>query len=87
MERRGSDDRCSFCGRYQHRVKRLIAGQGAFICDECVATCSQVMSVDEAHGKQGNWVARTEGRGRKPRAVVYGPLPDGFQPKSGWQGQ
>ena len=75
MERRGSDDRCSFCGRSQHQVKRLIAGQGAFICDECVATCSQVMSVDEAHGKQGNWVARTVGRRRKPRAAVYGPLP------------
>jgi ATP-dependent protease Clp ATPase subunit len=53
----------------------LIAGQGAFICDECVATCSQVMSVDEAHGKHGNWVARTVGRRRKPRAAGYRPQP------------
>ena len=74
MERRGSDDKCSFCGRFQHQVRRLIAGQAAFICDECVATCSQVLTVDEAHGTQGNWVARTVGRRRKPRAAGYEPV-------------
>ena len=28
---------CSFCGKSQHEVRKLIAGQQAFICDECVA--------------------------------------------------
>ena len=28
---------CSFCGKSQHEVRKLIAGQRAFICDECVA--------------------------------------------------
>ena len=31
--------RCSFCGRSEERVKRLIAGPSVYICDECVALC------------------------------------------------
>jgi ATP-dependent protease Clp ATPase subunit len=30
---------CSFCGKSQHEVRKLIAGPTAFICDECVALC------------------------------------------------
>ena len=36
---------CSFCGRTQDEVNRLIAGPGVFICDQCVALCSDI--VDE----------------------------------------
>jgi|SRR6185437_847381 len=35
---------CSFCGKSQHDVKKLIAGPGVFICNTCVAMCGQVMS-------------------------------------------
>lgn len=36
---------CSFCGRGQDEVQRLIAGPGnVFICDECVAMCSQIIA-------------------------------------------
>ena len=31
--------RCSFCGKPQSLVERLIAGNGAYICDECVKLC------------------------------------------------
>lgn len=34
---------CSFCGKSQKDVKRLIAGPGVFICDECVSLCSSVI--------------------------------------------
>lgn len=34
---------CSFCGKSQNEVKKLIAGATAFICDECVLLCSDVM--------------------------------------------
>jgi len=40
------DDRkmkCSFCGKQQDQVKRLIAGPGVFICDECVELCSEII--------------------------------------------
>jgi ATP-dependent Clp protease ATP-binding subunit ClpX len=30
---------CSFCGRSQHEVKKLIAGPAVYICDACIADC------------------------------------------------
>lgn len=35
--------RCSFCGKTQSQVKRLIAGPGVYICDECVEMCAEIM--------------------------------------------
>lgn len=35
--------KCSFCGKQQDQVKRLIAGPGVFICDECVELCSEII--------------------------------------------
>ena len=34
---------CSFCGKSQHEVKKLIAGPSVFVCDECVALCNDIM--------------------------------------------
>jgi ATP-dependent Clp protease ATP-binding subunit ClpX len=34
---------CSFCGKSQHEVKKLIAGPTVFICDECVALCKDII--------------------------------------------
>ncbi len=36
--------RCSFCGRPQNLAGRLIAGNGAYICDECVRTCMDIVA-------------------------------------------
>ena len=41
--------RCSFCGRTQDEVKRLIAGPNAYICNECVAICADLIE-DENEG-------------------------------------
>ncbi|MBX5463966.1 MAG: ATP-dependent Clp protease ATP-binding subunit ClpX [Clostridia bacterium] len=35
--------KCSFCGKYQDQVKRLVAGPGVYICDECVELCSDII--------------------------------------------
>jgi ATP-dependent Clp protease ATP-binding subunit ClpX len=35
---------CSFCGKSQHEVKKLIAGPAVFICDACVALCNKVIA-------------------------------------------
>lgn len=35
--------RCSFCGKSQEQVKRLIAGPGVYICDECIELCSEII--------------------------------------------
>ena len=34
---------CSFCGKSQHEVKKLIAGPSVFICDECIALCNDII--------------------------------------------
>ena len=37
---------CSFCGKSQKDVKKLIAGPDSYICDECVALCAEIISED-----------------------------------------
>lgn len=39
---------CSFCGKGQHDVKKLIAGPSIFICDECVELCTDIIKEDSA---------------------------------------
>jgi ATP-dependent Clp protease ATP-binding subunit ClpX len=34
---------CSFCGKSQHEVKKLIAGPSVFVCDECVELCNEIL--------------------------------------------
>lgn len=36
--------KCSFCGKSQDQVKRLIAGPGVYICDECIELCSEIIT-------------------------------------------
>ena len=43
---KGDGDRllyCSFCGKSQHEVRKLIAGPSVFICDECVDLCNDII--------------------------------------------
>lgn len=35
---------CSFCGKNQHEVRKLIAGPSVYICDECVDLCNDIIS-------------------------------------------
>ena len=39
-------ERCSFCGKTHAQVDRLIAGEGVFICNECIELCNQIMEED-----------------------------------------
>lgn len=42
---------CSFCGKSQHEVKKLIAGPSVFVCDECVDLCNDIIR-EESHETQ-----------------------------------
>ena len=47
--------KCSFCGKPQNRVRKLIAGPGVYICDECIGVCTSILEDEldfapEAHG-------------------------------------
>ena len=35
--------KCSFCGKMQEQVKKLIAGPGVYICDECIELCNEII--------------------------------------------
>jgi ATP-dependent Clp protease ATP-binding subunit ClpX len=59
-ETSGSDDSgkllyCSFCGKSQHEVRKLIAGPSVFICDECVDLCNDIIreEVQESAAEEG----------------------------------
>ena len=39
----GKPYRCSFCGKSQDQVRKLIAGQGVYICDECITLCREII--------------------------------------------
>ncbi|MCC7078676.1 MAG: ATP-dependent Clp protease ATP-binding subunit ClpX [Acidimicrobiia bacterium] len=43
--------KCSFCGKSQKQVKKLIAGPGVYICDECIELCNEIIEeeLSEAH--------------------------------------
>lgn len=43
-ERKGKDLLCSFCGKSQDEVKKLIAGPAVYICDECIELCNDIMA-------------------------------------------
>ena len=48
---------CSFCGKSQHEVRKLIAGPSVFICDECIELCNDIirdeLAVEQAGGESG----------------------------------
>ena len=46
--------RCSFCGKSQDEVKKLIAGPTVFICDECIELCNEIMVEECAQAKSEN---------------------------------
>ena len=45
---------CSFCGKEQEEVSRLVAGPGVFICDECVQLCNAILLDDEELNNDGH---------------------------------
>ena len=56
----GNGLRCSFCGKSQDEVKKLIAGPAVYICDECIELCNEI--IEEEYEKE----ARTQQKGEFP---------------------
>ena len=44
--------KCSFCGKTQDQVKKLIAGPEVYICDECVELCNEILDEEIFEGKE-----------------------------------
>jgi len=52
FEGKGGDLYCSFCGNSQEKVKRLVAGPGVYICNECIALCNDILAEEVQEEKQ-----------------------------------
>ena len=50
---------CSFCGKSQHEVRKLIAGPSVFICDECVELCNDIIR-EEIQGDQSTKTGKSD---------------------------
>ncbi len=62
--------RCSFCGKPQEQVEKLIAGPGVYICDECVDLCAGIICGDEENVRpQGKKVKIEEKTIPKPQEI------------------
>jgi ATP-dependent Clp protease ATP-binding subunit ClpX len=63
-EKKGSSSEkilyCSFCGKSQHEVKKLIAGPSVFICDECIELCNDIIRDEVAAEAEQSRPARSD---------------------------
>ncbi len=62
-KRGGKQDRglhCSFCGKSQHEVKKLIAGPSVFVCDECVELCNDIIRSETVSDEVGGDKVKTQ---------------------------
>jgi ATP-dependent Clp protease ATP-binding subunit ClpX len=47
--------KCSFCGKSQKQVKKLIAGPGVYICDECIDLCNEIIEEELSEPSEFKW--------------------------------
>lgn len=52
--------KCSFCGKSQDAVDRIIAGPGVFICDECIKICSNILEDENFEEEEFNYTLNNE---------------------------
>jgi len=60
---------CSFCNKDREQVKKLIAGPDAYICDECIELCHQILKDDKHTEGQENGTTKTP-REEDPKYVL-----------------
>ena len=68
--------KCSFCGKSQEQVRKLIAGPGVYICDECIDLCNEILDEElvEGHGS-GSRSAPEPSRSKAPPKKTPKPAP------------
>ncbi|MCP9808064.1 ATP-dependent protease ATP-binding subunit ClpX [Cyanobium sp. HWJ4-Hawea] len=71
--------KCSFCGKSQEQVRKLIAGPGVYICDECIDLCNEILDEELVDGQANTGSSgRTQaeqGRSKAPTKKVSKPAP------------
>ncbi|MEB3307294.1 MAG: ATP-dependent protease ATP-binding subunit ClpX [Cyanobacteriota bacterium] len=67
--------KCSFCGKSQEQVRKLIAGPGVYICDECIDLCNEILDEELVDGHGGGRSAPEPARGKTPLKKPPKPVP------------
>ena len=80
-DKTSSMPRCSFCGKPQNLCITLISGNGAFICDECVQTCMNIVS-EELDLPQETVAPKKRGRAAKKGSLDFANVPKPEQMKA-----
>ena len=63
--------RCSFCGKPEHKVARLLYGNGAYICNECVALCYGMLAEDGLFPKPPSMKANIDSKKSKKDGKIF----------------
>lgn len=80
MAKYDSHLKCSFCGKSQEQVRKLIAGPGVYICDECVELCNEIleeelMPVNRPSSKQKNNTRPSKNSSNTRKPLSFNKLP------------
>jgi ATP-dependent Clp protease ATP-binding subunit ClpX len=68
--------KCSFCGKSQEQVRKLIAGPGVYICDECIDLCNEILDEELVEGQgSGGRSAPEPSRSKTPPKKTSKPAP------------
>jgi ATP-dependent protease Clp ATPase subunit len=49
---------CTFCRKSEHEVRKLVAGPGVYICDECVEIAHRIVTDSDPHATRLSWTSR-----------------------------
>jgi ClpX C4-type zinc finger len=62
--------KCSFCGKKQSQVRKLIAGPGVYVCDECVSLCNEILDEEQFAETPGE-ITKVDGTVKKSTKEAY----------------
>ena len=61
--------KCSFCGKTQNAVERIIAGPGVYICDECIKVCNNILEDDNYENNEVAYTINDEDKLLSPQEI------------------
>ena len=61
---------CSFCGKSQRQARKIIAGPGVYICDQCIDLCNRVLQEELGERPAGDLNAEVEAAAEVARAAI-----------------
>ena len=69
MTKKNQSVRCSFCGKPQESVHRIVAGPGVYICDECIKVCNNILETDEYEEDEETYTLNEEEKLPTPEEI------------------